>query len=132
MGIVYCLKDGGKKDSILWLSKMTTCKNDHVGFRVNDSEVRLCFSKMTKDVSRFLTCCKDKIAFDRISVEKKTIHKIKKKKIDIKSSPSRGKKSVPGINSRHSMYVLCSLVLPDFTKHTHTHTHTTQTPSKLG
>ena len=126
MGIVYCLKDGGKKDSILWLSKMTTCKDDHVGFRVNDSEVRLCFSKMTKDVSRFLTCCKDKIAFDRISVEKKTIHKIKKKKIDIKSSPSRGKKSVPGINSRHSMYVLCSLVLPDFTKHTHT--HTTQTP----
>jgi hypothetical protein len=127
---VYCLKDGGKKESFLWLSKMTTCEDDHVGFRVNDSEVRLRFSKITKDVSRFLTCCKDKIAFDRISVEEKTIHvKEKKKKIDIKPSPSRGKKSVPGINSRHSMYVPA---LSTLQTQTHTHTHNTQTPSKLG
>ena len=126
---MYCLKDGGKKESFLRLSKMTTCEDDHVGFRVNDSEVRLCFSKITKDVSRFLTCCKDKIAFERISVEEKTVHvKEKKKKIDIKSSPSRGKKSVPGINSRHSMYVPALSTL----KHNHTHTHNTQTPSKLG
>ena len=77
---MYCLKDGGKKESFLWLSKMTTCEDDHVGFRVNDSDVRLRFSKITKDVSRFLTCCKDKIAFDRISVEEKRFMSKRKRK----------------------------------------------------
>ena len=103
LGVVYSLREGGTKESFFKLSKMTTCEDDHVAFQVKDSDVKFCFSEKTRDVSRFLTCCKEKREFERISV-KDQVKPLKSKVL----SPSKGKRkghTRGGVNSRHAAYV---------------------------